>query len=71
MSQVASSVYAVAYGLVGFRAAISGKRVTSLRVRIERQDAFHVWVRTADIRDSGTPLVLSPNQIELEPQWVD
>jgi hypothetical protein len=29
-------------------------------------DANNVWVRTADLIDAGTPLVLDPKQIEPE-----
>ncbi len=61
--------YAVAYGLVGFRAGLTGRKVTKLRVRVERCDDNYVWVRTADLCDAGTPLVLSPEQVEPELNW--
>lgn len=52
-------MYALATRLVGFRA-------DSLRVRIVRTEGSNVWVRTADLLDSGTPLVLDASQIEPE-----
>jgi len=51
-------MYAIATGLIGFSS-------DSLRVRIERRDALSgcVWVRTADLLDAGTPLVLDAAQV--------
>lgn len=51
--------YGIANNLVGFVHS-------SLRVRIERRDGDNVWVRTADLLDSGTPLVLSAHQVVSE-----
>ena len=51
--------YGIARGLVGFSSS-------SLRVRIERTEGSYAWVRTADIADAGTPLVLDASQIEAE-----
>jgi hypothetical protein len=50
--------YAIANGVRGFGP------VTSLRVSVLRREAGMVWVRTADIADAGTPLVLDESQIE-------
>ncbi len=49
-------MYAIASGLRGFRS-------TSLRVRITRRDSGMVWVRTADLLDAGTALVLNASQV--------
>ena len=62
-SSLSVGCYAMAYGLVGF--GRKGAR-THLRVKVERLDSQHVWVRTADLRDAGTPLVLRPDQVEVE-----
>lgn len=49
--------YAIASGLIGFHAS-------ELRVRIiENVSADTVLVRTADLRDAGTPLALNVSQI--------
>jgi hypothetical protein len=52
-----SSLYGLAHGLIGFRSS-------TLRVRIERRESGYVWVRTADLLDAGTPLVLNSSQVE-------
>lgn len=51
--------YGIANNLRGFRAS-------TLRVRIERRERNYVWVRTADLLDAGTPLVLDASQVEPE-----
>lgn len=51
---------ALASGLRGFPSSI-------LRVRVERIEGSNVWVRTADLLDAGTPLVLDASQVEPEP----
>lgn len=51
--------YALAHGLRGF-----GSNNTTLRVRVERAEGNYVWVRTADLRDAGTPLTLDASQVE-------
>ena len=52
-------MYAVASGLRGFRSS-------TLRVRVtDRRDGL-VWVRTADLLDAGTPLVLDEAQVASE-----
>lgn len=56
--------YAVAYSLRGFRR-------TWLRVEVTRVEGDNVWCRTADLLDSGTPLVLSFSQVEWEWDWND
>jgi len=49
--------YFFATDLVGFRS-------TTLRVRVtERRDGY-VWVRTADLLDAGTALVLRDDQVQ-------
>ena len=53
--------YALASDLKGFAD-------TTLRVRVIRREGDLVWVRTADLRDAGTPLVLNASQIEAEPE---
>lgn len=57
----AAKEYAIATGLRGFCD-------TELRVLVTRRDetAGLVWVRTADLRDSGTPLVLNADQLRPE-----
>lgn len=57
--------YAVAYGVKGFG------RISHIRVNVTRVEGDCVWCRTADIRDAGTPLVLSLSQIEWEVEWKD
>ena len=52
-------MYAIATGLRGFRSS-------SLRVRIERTEGSIVWVRTADLLDAGTPLILDASQVTAE-----
>lgn len=54
---VKAMTYAIASGLVGFRSS-------SLRVRVERTQGDYAWVRTADLLDAGTPLVLNASQLE-------
>lgn len=54
--------YALASGLRGFGSVERGP-VTELRVLVTRVEGEYVWVRTADLFDAGTPLVLSPSQI--------
>jgi hypothetical protein len=49
-------MYALATGLVGFSS-------DTLRVRVVRQEGAYVWVRTADLRDAGTPLTLDAAQV--------
>lgn len=51
--------YGIAHNLRGFRAS-------SLRVAIERRERNYVWVRTADLLDAGTRLVLDASQVEPE-----
>lgn len=48
--------HAVANNLRGFRSS-------SLRVQVVRREAGLVWVRTADLLDVGTPLVLRAEQV--------
>ena len=52
--------YAIAKNLRGFRSS-------TLRVRVLERRAGHVWVRTADLLDAGTPLVLREENVEPEP----
>ena len=52
--------YALAHDLKGFAD-------TTLRVSVTRREGDMVWVRTADLRDAGTPLVLKASQIEAIP----
>jgi hypothetical protein len=47
---------ALAHNLRGFRA-------TTLRVIVEEARDGHVWVRTADLLDAGTALVLNAAQV--------
>lgn len=54
--------YGVARNLIGFRS-------TTLRVRIEREEFGMVWVRTADLLDAGTTLVLDAKQVEPETDY--
>ena len=54
-----ANTYALATGLRGF-----GPNNTTLRVRVERAEGAYVWVRTADLRDAGTALVLDASQVE-------
>jgi hypothetical protein len=52
-----SLTYAIANKLVGFK-------TTSLRVRVVRvMNASQIEVCTADLCDSGTWLILNPNQL--------
>lgn len=48
--------YALASHLVGFADAL-------LRVRVERIEGRIAWVRTADLREAGTPLVVDLSQL--------
>lgn len=50
-------MYAIASGLRGFRSS-------TLRVHVLRVEGAYAWVRTADIQDAGTALVLDVSQIE-------
>lgn len=44
-----------------------GPSPVELRCRVvERRDGM-VWVRTADLRDAGTPLVLDADKVRPEP----
>ena len=52
--------YAIATGLKGFGIH------TTLRVKVQRIEHGNVFVRTADLADAGTPLVLSEAQVEPE-----
>ncbi len=49
-------MYALATGLKGFES-------DTLRVKIVRMDDNYAWVRTADLLDAGTVLVLDRSQI--------
>ena len=62
-STTLSPKYGIASNLKGF-----GDR-TWLRVRIEREEYGLVWVRTADLADAGTPLVLKAEQVEVETEY--
>ena len=55
------NAYAFAHNLIGFAS-------TTLRVKVTRVDEGQglVWVRTADLQDAGTPLVLNIRQVESE-----
>jgi hypothetical protein len=55
------NTHALAHGLRGFAS-------TTLRVMVTRIDeaSGNVWVRTADLLDAGTPLVLDIKQVESE-----
>jgi len=56
---MSTSSYGFASGLVGFRCS-------TLRVRLlDRRDGL-VWVRTADLLDAGTALVLNEDQFKAE-----
>lgn len=52
-------MYAIASGLRGFSSS-------TLRVFITRREAGLVWVRTADLSDAGSPLVLDEAQVSSE-----
>ncbi|MEA2107893.1 MAG: hypothetical protein U9P07_00520 [Pseudomonadota bacterium] len=52
-------MYAVAFGLKGFRSS-------SLRIRVERDLGDVVIARTADLLDAGTPLALDRSQVRPE-----
>jgi hypothetical protein len=54
--------YAIAYGVIGFPKS-------SIRVKVTEDRDGYVWVRTADLMDAGTPLVLDRSQIEYELDW--
>ena len=54
-----STQYAVASGLKGFRSS-------TLRVKVTRQEGQYTWVVTADLLDTGTPLVLDTAQVTPE-----
>ena len=45
-----------------------GDDLIDMRVKVERIDerAKCIWVRTADLRDAGTPLVLDLDKVRLE-----
>lgn len=49
----------IASSLIGFPSS-------SLRVNVIRREGGYVWVRTADLLDSGTALVLSASQVQPE-----
>lgn len=55
------NTHALAHNLIGFPCS-------TLRVMITRIDeaSGNVWVRTADLLDAGTPLVLDIKQVESE-----
>lgn len=59
MPALPTPLYAIATGLRGFAS-------DSLRVLVVRAEGPNVWVRTADLRDAGTPLVLDASQVTLE-----
>ena len=59
MSDLRPNTYAVANGLRGFRSS-------SLRVLVTRVELPNVWIRTADLLDAGTPLVLDASQVTPE-----
>jgi len=52
-------MYALASGLVGFRSS-------SLRVRVLEHRDGCVWVRTADLADAGTALVLDESKVDFD-----
>ena len=47
-----------------------GNDPMDMRVKVERIDerSNNVWVRTADLRDAGTPLVLDLDRVRPEPE---
>jgi hypothetical protein len=49
--------YFFATDLIGFRSS-------TLRVRVTERRDGHVWCRTADLLDAGTPLVLRDKQVQ-------
>lgn len=51
-------------------ATVVGFRSSALRCKVERVDerSGNIWVRTADLLDSGTPLVLDLDKVQPEPQ---
>jgi hypothetical protein len=53
---VASPMYALASGLVGFSSS-------TLRVRVTEVRDGYAWVRTADLLSAGVPLTLRADQI--------
>lgn len=60
--------YALAHNLVGF---YNGSvPATTLRVKVVEVRAGYVWVRTADLADSGTPLTLNASQCEPFEEYV-
>jgi hypothetical protein len=59
----ATPFYAIASGMIGFDRS-------SLRVLVTRIDGQHVWIRTADLSDAGTPLVLDVHQIQPMDEYV-
>ena len=62
MTALTLNTHAVAHNLRGFGLS------TTLRVFVTRIDVAsgNVWVRTADLCDAGTPLVLDISQVEPE-----
>ncbi len=62
MATSSTTKYGIARNLIGFRSS-------SLRVRIEREEMGYVWVRTADLLDAGTCLVLDAAQVEVETEY--
>jgi hypothetical protein len=58
-SNTTPTTYAVASGLIGFRSS-------TLRVIVTRREGSYVWVRTADLLDAGTALVLDASQVKNE-----
>lgn len=59
----AKPVYALAENLVGFPSS-------TLRVIVEHIEEGNAWVRTADLLDSGTPLIIDVNQLRPDPEDV-
>ena len=61
MFTLTPNTHAFAHNLIGFPC-------TTLRVMVTRVDEVNgfVWVRTADLLDAGTPLVLNIRQVESE-----
>ena len=62
MTAITVNTHALAHNLRGFGPS------STLRVFVTRIDeaSGNVWVRTADLCDAGTPLVLDINQVEPE-----
>jgi hypothetical protein len=59
MANLTPNTHAIAHNLRGFRSS-------TLRVFVTRVEGAYVWVRTADLIDAGTPLVLDAAQVEPE-----